>query len=162
MVPKFTGGVEINPETVLRLQKYPNIAGIKMSITDIRKISTMINVASNENFNVFAGSGSAIFATLMLGGNGAVPATGNIATKYCNEIYNSFMKGDFDKSRELQLKMLPLDNFLTGPTGYGIPAIKAGMEMLGLPAGIPRNPLLPITDEIKDELRNILSSLDLI
>ncbi|MFX1519517.1 MAG: 4-hydroxy-tetrahydrodipicolinate synthase [Promethearchaeota archaeon] len=162
MVPKFTGGVEIDPQTVLRLQKYPNIFGIKMSITDIRKISTMITVASNENFKVFAGSGSAIFATLMLGGKGAVPATGNIAPKICSEIYNSVMKDNFEKARDLQLKMLALDNFLTGPAGHGIPAIKAGMEMLGLPAGIPRNPLLPVTDEITNELRNILALLDLI
>jgi 4-hydroxy-tetrahydrodipicolinate synthase len=163
MVPKFTGGVEIDPQTVLRLQKYPNIVGIKMSITDIRKISTMINVASNENFDVFAGSGSAIFATLMLGGKGAVPATGNIATKICSEIYASFLENNLKKARELQLKILPLDNFLTGPTGYGIPAIKTGMEMLGLPAGdIPRSPLLPITDEVKKELGDLLKSLGLI
>jgi 4-hydroxy-tetrahydrodipicolinate synthase len=161
MVPKFTGDVEINPQTVLRLQQHSNIIGIKMSITDIRKISTMIYVASNENFSVFAGSGSAIFATLMLGGKGAVPATGNITTKFCSELYNSFIEGNLEKARDLQLKILPLDNFLTGSQGFGISAIKAGMEMLGLPAGHPRSPLLPITDEVKKELGNLLQSLAL-
>lgn len=164
MVPKFTGGVEIDPQTVVRLQEYSNIIGIKMSITDIRKISTMINIASNESFNVFAGSGSAIFATLMLGGMGAVPATGNIATRMIADIYGSFVQNDFEKARELQLKILPLDNFLTGPNGHGIPAIKAGMDMLDLDlqAGIPRSPLLPITDKVKNELGNILHSIGLI
>ncbi len=164
MVPKFTGGVEIDPKTVVRLQEYSNIVGIKMSITDIRKISTMINIASNDNFSVFAGSGSAIFATLMLGGIGAVPATGNIATQMIADIYGSFIQHDFEKARDLQLKVLPLDNFLTGPKGHGIPAIKAGMGMLGLDlqAGIPRSPMLPITDEVKNELGNILRSIGLI
>ncbi|WP_287582191.1 4-hydroxy-tetrahydrodipicolinate synthase [Candidatus Borrarchaeum sp.] len=164
MVPKFTGGVEIDPQTVVRLQEYSNIIGIKMSITDIRKISTMINIASNESFNVFAGSGSAIFATLMLGGIGAVPATGNIATRMIADIYGSFVQNDFEKARELQLKILPLDNFLTGPNGHGIPAIKVGMDMLDLDlqAGIPRSPLLPITDKVKNELGNILHSIGLI
>ena len=162
MVPKFTGGVEIDPKTVVRLQEYSNIVGIKMSITDIRKISTMINIASNDNFSVFAGSGSAIFATLMLGGKGAVPATGNIAIRICRGIFEKFSEGNVEESRDLQLKILPLDNFLTGPAGYGIPAIKAGMNILGLPAGSPRSPLLPITDEVKNELGNILQSIGLI
>jgi len=161
MVPKFTGGVEIDPQTVVRLQEYSNIIGIKMSITDIRKISTMINIASNENFNVFAGSGSAIFATLMLGGIGAVPATANIAAKFCSEIYHSFIEGNLEKACDLQLKILPLDNFITGPNGHGIPAIKSGMEMLDLPAGSPRGPLLPITDDVKERLSEILKTLNL-
>ncbi len=163
MVPKFTG-VEIYPETALRLQEYSNIVGIKMSITDLRRISTMITIASNKNFDVFAGNASIIFATLMLGGiGGAVPATANIAAKLCSEIYTFFLDDNIEKSRDLQLKILPLDNFLTGPTGHGIPAIKAGMEMVGdLPAGYPRSPLLPITDDIKKELENILQSLGLI
>jgi 4-hydroxy-tetrahydrodipicolinate synthase len=163
MVPKFTGGVEIDPQTVVRLQEYSNIIGIKMSITDIRKISTMINVASNDNFNVFAGSGSAIFATLMLGGIGAVPATANIAAKFCSEIYHSFIEGNLEKACDLQLKILPLDNFITGPNGYGIPAIKSGMEMLDLPAGFPRRPLCQqLTDDVKERLSEILQSLNLI
>jgi 4-hydroxy-tetrahydrodipicolinate synthase len=164
MVPKFTS-VEIYPETALRLQEYSNIVGIKMSVTDLRKISTMITIAANKNFNVFAGNASIIFATLMLGGNdvaGAVPATGNIAPQICSEIYNSFIKGNFEKSRGIQLKILPLDNFITGPYGYGIPAIKEGMNILGLPAGFPRSPLLPINDEVKNELVNILQSISLI
>ena len=133
-----------------------------MSISDIRKISTMIQVASNDNFGIFVGSGSAIFATMMLGGKGAIPATGNIATKFCSEIYNAFLAGKIEKSRDLQYKVLPLDNFLTGPSGYGVPGMKAGMNIMNLPAGIPRRPLLPLPDEIKKELRAILQSLGLI
>ncbi len=164
MVPKFTS-VEIYPETASRLQEYSNIVGIKMSITDLRKISTMISIASNKNFKVFAGNASIIFATLMLGGNdvaGAVPATGNIAPKICSEIYNSFIKGNFEKSRSFQLKILPLDNFITGPAGWGIPALKEGMNILGLPAGSSRRPLMSITNEVTNELMKILQSIGLI
>jgi len=160
MVPKFTS-VEIYPETALRLQEYPNIVGIKMSVTDLRKISTMITIASNKDFNVFAGNASIIFATLMLGGIGAVPATANIATQMITDIYDSFVQHDLEKAQDLQLKILSLDNFITGPNGYGIPAIKSGMEILGLPAGSPRSPLLDVTDDVKKELSEILKSLNL-
>jgi 4-hydroxy-tetrahydrodipicolinate synthase len=161
MVPKFTS-VEISPETALRLQEYSNIVGIKMSVTDLRKISTMITLASNKNFGVFAGNASISFATLMLGGIGVVPATANIAANYCSDLYEKFAEGNIAKSRDLQLKILPLDNFITGPSGHGIPAIKAGMEAIGLPAGSPRSPLSPISPEVKNELVNILQSIDLI
>jgi 4-hydroxy-tetrahydrodipicolinate synthase len=159
MVPKFTN-VEIYPETALRLQECPNIVGIKMSVTDLRKISTMITKASNKKFNVLAGNASIIFATLMLGGIGAVPATANIATRMIADIYDSFVQHDLKKAQDLQLKILSLDNFITGPNGYGIPAIKYGMEILGLPAGLPRSPLLEVTDDVKKELSEILKSLN--
>ncbi len=151
-VPKFTG-LEIEPSTASKLaETYDNIVGIKMSIVDARKISDMIHLTRNLNFQVLSGSGSSIYPTLALGGSGAIVAICNVAPKLCANVYNDFIKGDVIKARDIQLKLIPLDIALT--VKYGIPGLKVAMEMLGLPAGIPRKPLLPVSADVRKAVKN--------
>ena len=68
--------------------------------------------------------------------------------------------GDLDAARDLQLKMLPVNQAVTAV--YGVPGLKAAMDMLGYFGGDPRKPLLPSSEREKSEIETILNQADLL
>jgi 4-hydroxy-2-oxoglutarate aldolase len=75
-------------------------------------------------------------------------------------ILDQVKKGNLDAARELQLKMLPVNQAVTAV--YGVPGLKAAMDMLGYFGGDPRKPLLPSSEREKSEIREILQNAGLL
>src|SRR5271166_3563139 len=74
--PSTCGGLQIGVDTVARLAQIPNILGIKDSSGDLQNTNEYIRVVP-ERFSVLLGRDTLIFAGLVCGARGAVPATGN-------------------------------------------------------------------------------------
>ena len=146
-------GVNIPSSLSIALSDHPNIVGIKDSSGNIVQISEVIAKTRNKNFSVFAGSGSFLLPTLMLGGVGGTLAVANVVPEYCVAIYNAWNKGEIDKARELQLGLLELNAAVTAR--FGIGGMKSALEMAGFWGGNPRLPILPATEEVKNEIRRI-------
>jgi 4-hydroxy-2-oxoglutarate aldolase len=91
---------------------------------------------------------------LLLGAKGGILALSNLAPGETVEIYKLFQAGDYEKARELQLRLLPVNQKIVG--GFGVPGIKCAAEMLGYAAGDPRPPLRPVSPEVKESIRKIL------
>jgi len=147
-VPVFTG-IDISANVVKKLSRHPNIIGIKDSTTNLTKLIDLTTIP--RHFKVLVGNAANFLAGLFLGAQGAVLALGNLAAKPCVEIYNLYGKGDYDEARRLFLLILPLATNVIAP--YGIPGIKAGMDMLGCFGGLPRAPLLAVNESVKEEIR---------
>src|SRR6266513_1299734 len=96
--PSTCGGLKIDVDTVARLAEIPNILGVKDSSGDLQNTVEYIRVVP-ERFAVMMGRDTLIFPALMMGGCGAVPATGNIAPHLLVEIYEKFRKGDLEGSQ---------------------------------------------------------------
>ena len=56
--------------------------------------------------------------------------------------------------------MLPVNNAVTAT--YGVPGLKAAMDMLGYYGGEPRLPLQPASDKEKSEIKEILQKAELL
>ena len=56
--------------------------------------------------------------------------------------------------------MIPVNQAVTAI--YGVPGLKAAMDMLGYFGGDPRPPLLPGSEKEKSEIREILIKADLL
>lgn len=149
-------GVNVSSSLTLKLAGHPNITGIKDSGGSIVQISEVLDRAP-EGFSVFAGSGSYLLATLMLGGAGGTLAVANVVPDYCVEIQENFEKGDLEKARKMQLALLPLNAAVT--SRFGIGGMKAAMDMAGFKGGLPRLPILPASEEAKKEIARILKEL---
>ena len=146
-------GIDLNAETVAALAEHPNIIGIKDSGGNIIKIGQIIRLTSTD-FQVLAGSASFLLPALSVGAVGGILALANIAPAECLAIRKHFMDGDLEKARELQIRMIPVNNAITREGG--VPALKAAMDMLGHQGGPVRQPLLPLSDEEKHHLRKVL------
>jgi 4-hydroxy-2-oxoglutarate aldolase len=149
-------GVNVPSSLTLKLAAHPNITGIKDSGGNIVQISEVLAKAP-EGFSVFAGSGSYLLATLLLGGVGGTLAVANVVPDYCAEIQENFEKGDIEKARKMQLALLPLNAAVT--SRFGIGGMKATMDMVGFKGGLPRLPILPAGEETKKEIARILKEL---
>ena len=159
-VPQFTG-VNVSPELVASLAEHPNIIGIKDSSGNIAQVGEMIaTTPPPPDFHVLAGSAGHLLPALALGASGGVLALANIAPNECCRIFNDFRSGRHAEAREMQLKLLAANKAVTA--GFGVAGLKAALDMVGYYGGDPRPPLVPLADDRKNELRDILKRANLI
>jgi 4-hydroxy-2-oxoglutarate aldolase len=146
-------GIDLTAETVATMAKNPNIIGIKDSGGNITKMAEIMR-ATGSNFQILAGSGGFLLPALSVGARGGVMALAIIAPDQCQQILEYFQKGDHQKAQNLQVKLVPVNAAVT--SRWGVPALKAAMDYLGMYGGPVRLPLAPISEEIKQQLYAIL------
>lgn len=151
-VPKFTG-VNINPGVLSALAKHPNIIGIKDSSGNVNQLGQYLNEV-DDNFNILVGTAGSLLGALTLGCKGGILALANIVPEKCVEIQQLIQAGKLSEARALQLRMIPVNHATT--TTYGISGLKCAMDLLGYKGGETRLPLLPLKQEEKEKIRNIL------
>jgi 4-hydroxy-tetrahydrodipicolinate synthase len=156
--PSTCGGLMIGVDTVARLAEIPNILAVKDSSGDLQNTQEYIKVVP-PRFSVMMGRDTLIFPSLVMGTRGAVPATGNIAPQMLVSIYELFRKGDLEGARAAQLHLNPLRMALSLCTPPG--AVKAALEMLGMPIGPCRSPVAAIAPEKKAKMKSALEAAGL-
>lgn len=151
-VPSFTG-IDLTAETIIELAQHPNVIGIKDSSGNIVKIGQVAGV-TGDRFQVLAGSGGFLLPALVMGAVGGVMALACMAADLVAEMVVSFEKGDLKKAREIQIRLIPVNTAVT--TRFGIPGLKAALDLIGMYGGPVRSPLIPLDARQKQELERIL------
>jgi 4-hydroxy-2-oxoglutarate aldolase len=151
-VPKFTG-VDIELNTVEELSHHQNIAGIKNSTENIRQISEFVS-STHENFSVIVGTGSVLLPALVSGASGGILALANIAPNESAEIQKLYEEGKLKEATKIQNRMLPVNKAITAR--FGVAGLKYSLDLIGFYGGLPREPLLPLEQSGKDEIKKIL------
>jgi 4-hydroxy-2-oxoglutarate aldolase len=146
-------GIDLTAETITQLAEHPNIIGLKDSSGNVIKLG-QIHLLVGPSFQVLAGSASFLLPALSIGAAGGILALANIAPTQCLAIYQHFLEGDWNKAREVQVRIIPANTAVT--RRWGVPALKTAMDMLGFYGGPVRSPLLPLSDDLKEELQAIL------
>jgi 4-hydroxy-2-oxoglutarate aldolase len=157
-VPKFTH-VDLDAPTIVRIASHPNVIGIKDSGGNITKIGDLVR-STDQGFQVLAGSAGFLFASLALGAVGGVVALANIAPQQVVEIYRLFNASEWDAAAELQRRMIPVNAAVTAQ--YGVPGLKAALDMLGWYGGPVRAPLVDLDEPRRRALHDILVASDLL
>ena len=147
-------GINISAKLAVELSNHPNIIGIKDSGGNIVQIADMIRNAA-EGFSVFAGSASYLYTTLALGGSGGTLALANVFPNECARLQTFFEAEKMKEARDLQMNLIDSNNAVTAK--WGIPGLKAALDMIGLYGGDPRPPLMPLGEANREELRQILT-----
>ena len=151
-VPGFTG-IDLSTETIVELARHPNITGLKESSGNVTKIGEVV-YKSGDGFQVLAGSGSFLLPALSVGAVGGVMALAAVAPHALNEVVDRFHKGDVKRAREIQLRLIPANAAVT--TRFGIPGLKAALDLKGMYGGPVRPPLLPLGEEQMEALDKTL------
>jgi 4-hydroxy-tetrahydrodipicolinate synthase len=156
-VPKFTG-YNLDSSLMIKIaEEFDQVVGIKDSGGSIGQIADLIDHLSNR-VSVLAGTTDVLLPCLYMGGKGAILAVANVVPQLCVDLYVNFKKGETERARQLQMKLLRLNDVLVKKFNQ-ISAIKEAMNQLGKPAGYPRGPSLPIEGNASDEIRRELSAL---
>ena len=152
--PARAGGVNLEPSLVKDLaDECTNIVGIKDSSADLRITTEYIRLC--PRISVLAGADALIFATLMCGGKGAIAVVANVLPDLAAEIYEFIRKGEIQRALEAQRKLVPL-RLAVNEVGPFPLAIKEALNMMGIPVGPCRKPILPAAPEKREALRKLL------
>lgn len=154
-VPSRTG-VNITPETCLELYKIENIVAIKEASGNLSQIADIAHLCG-DNLDIYSGNDDQILPILSLGGKGVISVLSNIYPKLTHNIVSNFLDGNLEKAKSLQLDALPLIHSLFSEVNP-IP-VKAGLNMIGFDFGIPRLPLVEMTENKKVVLKNEIDRL---
>ncbi len=132
----------LSPGLIAELAQHGNIVGIKDSSGNVAALTETVRLA--PDFQVLTGNAPTFLAALALGARGGILAVANVAAGAYRRLFDAFRAGDLETARALQLRLNPLAQAVT--THYGVPGLKAALRLQGLDAGVPRAPLLELTD----------------
>lgn len=154
-VPSRTG-VNLSPKLVAELAYgVENIVGIKEASGDMAQVAEIARLVDND-FSIYSGNDDSTLPLLSLGGAGVISVLANICPRESHDLVYSFLSGNVEKSRELQLNMKPLIDALFVEVNP-VP-IKTAMNSLGMEVGNLRLPLSHMEASninlLKQELKN--------
>ena len=153
-VPAFTG-IDFAPATLLAMAEHPRIVGAKDSSANVVKIASIL--ASRPDFQIFAGTGSALLPFLSLGAVGTVAALANFAAEPLRQVLDAFKAGQMEEARRVQLSLANINSAVTAR--FGVPGLKYAMDRTGFYGGPTRRPLLPLGAEGRAEIDRLLAAL---
>lgn len=151
-MPRNTA-LNMSSKLVCALSEHPNIVGIKDSSGNIVQIGEIINNTAKD-FSLFAGSANFLLPALVLGAVGGTLALANIMPEECVKIQKHFDDGDLNRAKEMQLSLLEINDAVTAR--WGVAGLKAALDQIGLYGGPPRLPLLALTAEEIEQLKEIM------
>jgi 4-hydroxy-tetrahydrodipicolinate synthase len=152
-------GIRIEHDTLLRLAEVANIVAVKDSTGDFQAISKLISEAPAD-FEVYSGDDWATFGYLCLGGVGVVSVAAHVVGDRIHHLTDLVLSGDIPAARKVHEELSPLFNALFITTNP-IP-VKTALDVLGLPAGPPRLPLVPATRDERARIEKALSDAGLL
>jgi 4-hydroxy-tetrahydrodipicolinate synthase len=150
-VPGRTG-VNILPETVLRLAELKNIVALKEAAGDQAQVDKLMRDIHKvrPDFCVLSGNDDSAFHLVNSGGQGVISVLSNIAPLATSTMIREALAGNVAKAREIHLKLFPLMKNLFMETNP-IP-VKYGVHKLGFCNNILRLPLVPATEKCRKQI----------
>lgn len=158
-MPANTAGIDLDAETIVALSIHPNIIALKDSGGNVAKLA-QVAAEAREDFRVLAGSASFLLPTLLIGGTGAIAALANVAPRACLRLVELWEARQLDEARALQARLVAPNSAVT--SDFGVPGLKAALQLVAGYGGVPRRPLLPLGDADRGRLRAILAEADLL
>lgn len=154
-IPSRTGRL-IEPKTMIELSKIDNIIGMKDACGDMMITMEIMRGTrgGKKKFYVLCGEDALTFPMMALGGDGGIMAVANVIGHEYYQMIHLMLEGKIAEAREIHFKTLPVVRALFIESNPA-PA-KEAMNMMGLPAGKLRLPLVPLRPENREILRKAL------
>jgi 4-hydroxy-tetrahydrodipicolinate synthase len=147
-------GNNISPALLERIvNENSNVIAIKDSSGDLVQYGEYA-MKIGEKISLVSGKDELMLASLTMGGNGVVSAVSNVVPELVSQIFVSFQKGDIQKAQQIQSRCSTLKKSFGG-AAYPAP-ILAALDLLGMRAGRPRSPVLPLKNERREDIRQAL------
>jgi len=145
-------GMQIEPDTIVKLSEHPRIVALKDAKGDVASTSWVIKRCG---IPVYSGDDILNLPLLSVGAVGFVSVCGHTVGKDLRELLDSWFAGNTSRALEIHQKLLPV---FTGTfRTQGAILTKAALNLMGLPGGYTRLPLVDATDaqiaQLREDLR---------
>jgi 4-hydroxy-tetrahydrodipicolinate synthase len=149
---------DLHNDTALRLAQVPNIIGIKDATANLERGADLIRRAP-RGFAIYSGDDATALALTLLGGDGVISVTANVAPRLMHEMCAAAFSGDLGRARSANNRLLGLHRHLFVEANP-IP-VKWVLQQMGLIRGGIRLPLTPLSSSFHDLLRGAMEQADL-
>jgi 4-hydroxy-tetrahydrodipicolinate synthase len=152
-------GVNMEPDTLLRLAEIPNIVGVKEASGNLDQMMVILRDRP-KNFSVLSGDDSLSLPLIAVGGDGCISVIANEMPGEFTRMIHAALDGNWELAREIHYRTYDLmrANFIEGNP---VP-VKAAMAMMGLIEEAYRLPLVPMQPKNREKLEKILKELKLV
>ena len=150
--------VDMSVETMARLARHPNIAGVKDATANLtRPLHT--TRACGAEFAQLSGEDHTALAFLASGGHGCISVTGNVAPRLCREMQQAWAEGRAVDAMAIQARLVPLHDAMFCETN---PApVKYAASLLGHGSGHCRLPMAPLSEASQGRVRTAMVDVGL-
>jgi 4-hydroxy-tetrahydrodipicolinate synthase len=150
-------GTDMGPEYLDRVGRSPNFRAIKESSGSVDRLHLLardyphivLGCGMDDQALEFFAWGARVW---VCAGSNFLPAEHIALYEACA------VKGDFDTGRRIMSALLPLLRVLE-QGGKFVQAVKYGCEIVGLPAGPPRRPLLTLNKDERRQMREVVATV---
>lgn len=144
---------DLQPETAIRCAALPGVIGVKEATGNIERAQWLIKQAP-KGFSIYSGDDGTAVALMLLGGQGNVSVTANVAPKLMHELCVAAIEGRVREAAAIQMRLLALHKALfcepsPAPT-------KWAMKRLGLIGDAVRLPITPLTSAGEQQVEQAL------
>ncbi len=156
-VPGRTG-VDMKPETALRLASVPNIIGIKEATGDLVRAKSLIEQAP-ASFGIISGDDETAVDLILLGGKGDISVTANVVPAAIARMCELALAGKAEEARAINQRLLPLHTAMFLESNP-IP-VKWAVEQLGMIQSGIRLPLTPLSAQYHQQVKAAMQAAGL-
>ena len=150
----WRAGTEVGYDVLDGLTKYPHVIGIKEASGEMGRVYEM-RLRYGDRYQMICGSDDEALDYFLWGTQSWIGGAASCAPRQHATVLAAAQAGDFATARELMGKMLPMLRNMEG--GSYTQKVKVGCELLGIPVGNPRRPLLPLLDEDRREFERVFA-----
>ncbi len=153
--------VDVKAPLVARLSQAGrgNICLIKESTDDSQRVSEILTLCGDRVTVVVAGGGTAI-ESLYLGAKAWMTGLINYLPGFSADVYRlAVTERKLDEARALYYRRIWPAHAMMRAVGRPVPTVKYALELLGLPAGLTRKPMLPLSPDQKAQVQKTLREI---
>jgi len=152
-----TAKIDLLPDLIKRLSEFDNIRYVKESSGDVTRV-WKIRKITNDRMTVFCGADNLMLESYLMGATGFICVTSNFLPFETSEVYRLFKAGKMKEAKDLYERLLPILNMLED-TGKFPQISKAALNIYGKNVGATRSPLMPLTSNEEQRLKELLAQL---
>ncbi len=149
---------DLSNDTLLRLAALPNIVGVKDATGNIERGTELLKRAP-PGFAVYSGDDATALSLILLGGQGAISVTANVAPRLMHEMCAAALAGDLAQARAINFRLLGLHQKLFLEANP-IP-VKWALARMGLIGDAMRLPLTPLAVACHEPLSAAMGEADI-
>jgi 4-hydroxy-tetrahydrodipicolinate synthase len=131
--------VNITADTIVRLSRIPNIAGVKEASGNLEQVAQIVE-NTREDFLVWSGNDGDTLPILSVGGYGVICVVSHLVGKQMKGMIEDYLAGRVEKAARTHRGLLPLMSTLMTAASNPIP-IKHALNVVGFSVGGLRLPL---------------------
>ena len=151
--------IAIAPDTYRRIAEEDNVVAVKDAVGDLAR---GVRLMAETGLAFYSGDDVLNLGWLTHGGSGVVSVVGHVAGRQYAEMHDAVAAGDLARALALYESLVPLVEVVMG-RAQGAMTAKAALQLLGvLDNRNVRLPLVPASDDLVAELRDVMTRTGLL